>query len=738
MAQLQTALLLNEKFGQYTVDQRPVPTPGPGDVLIEVYAASLNGIDNFIQRFGAFVETYPTVAGHEGVGIVRVLGDGVSNVREGDRVLFQCWFEADRGTYQQYSLAAAERIVRLPDSLSFDEAATLPVSFTTAAVGLYAPKSKHGGAALTPFWEEGGMGKYADQPIVILGGSSCVGQLAIQLAKLSGFNPIISTTSRRNSEYVKRAGATHIIDYHETPYSALKDEIVKITTMPLKIVYDAVSNEDTQKTAWEILAPNGSLIVLLPPADGLFGEEKEDGKRKILIFGNVNDPEHETSGFGRIVAQNLERLLAEGAIRPTAVEVLPNGLLGIQEGLNRLATGRGVSMPSPGFLFDCARIQHIPSPYTPSQVRSYLSRIGWPSIPDATGDRKKEDKNVVEFDANLANLQLLVYLHVITFPMDNSDLHYTKEHFMAVRPEPLYRRMVLERKGSYCFGQNGLLLGMLRGLGYRVYPVAGRVIEGPKQEYTAQLHLVLLVQPHRIPHELITYAVDVGFGGTGPVRPILLADGGTEECQHLAAGASDEWRGGWVWGSSPPERHRIVRGSYPASSLETSSSDHTAPRRDWHMQFAHTPLGKQPEWRTLYTFSEAEFFQQDIDAGSHVVSTCPGLFLDKLVNMRRFKVTVHEFKSAMANAESDEMDEADSDSVLKALDDLEGVRWMGKWTLDGSKATKRIGSFKLQEIEIENERQRVQTLREVFGLELKDGDEKWIQGRPAALPVRSA
>ncbi|KAA1476194.1 GroES-like protein [Dentipellis sp. KUC8613] len=336
----QQALLLSEKHGQYAVGLRPVPTPGPGDVLIEVHAAGLNGIDNYIRFVGAFIDTFPAVTGHEGAGVVKTVGKDVAEFTEGDHVIFECWFSADRGTYQQYCLADAQRVTKIPSSLSFDAAATLPVSFATAAVGLYAPKSKRGGAGLTPFWEEGGKGKYASEPIVVLGGSSCVGQLTIQLAKLSGFNPIISTCSKHNIDYVKQAGATHVIDYRETAYADLPAAIAKITSKPCRLVYDAISTEETQKAGWNALAPNGSICVLLPPHDGRYGEEAEDGKRTVYVFGNVNDPEHIESGFGRTVSKKLEKFMEEGIIRPTRVEVVPGGLQGVPAGLERLMTGK--------------------------------------------------------------------------------------------------------------------------------------------------------------------------------------------------------------------------------------------------------------------------------------------------------------------------------------------------------------------------------------------------------------
>lgn len=106
----------------------------------------------------------------------------------------------------------------------------------------------------------------------------------------------------------------------------------------------------------------------------------------------------------------------------------------------------------------------------------------------------------------------------------------------------------------------------------RAFAGPARVLVGarnPKtegeREYTSMSHLVLFVQPHPAPYDRITYLVDVGFGGTGPLRPILLADGAENNAQRT--GQDGIFSGGWEWGSYPPEKHRLVPGSYMNSSL---------------------------------------------------------------------------------------------------------------------------------------------------------------------------
>jgi len=58
-------------------------------------------------------------------------------------------------------------------------------------------------------------------------------------------------------------------------------------------------------------------------------------------------------------------------------------------------------------------------------------------------------------------------LHVLSIPLENTEMHYTPEHILNVTPEGLFHRLIVEGKGSYCFGNNGLMLEMLRGLGFR-------------------------------------------------------------------------------------------------------------------------------------------------------------------------------------------------------------------------------------------------------------------------------
>ncbi|KAI0067656.1 GroES-like protein [Artomyces pyxidatus] len=337
----QKALLIPERLADFVVGTRAVPSPGPGFVLVKIQAVSLNPVDNYLQKLGKFTPEfsdltpgYPAVVGSDGAGIVEAVGEGVTHLEVGDRVLYQFRWSSDRSTFQQYGLADAARIAKIPGNVSFDGAATIPLGLATAAIGNYAKKSLRGGAALHRPWEDGGRGQYSSQAILVTGGSSSVGQFALQLAKLSGFGPIITTASAHNEAYCKAAGATHVVDYHSVPYAELPVVLARIAGGPIAFVYDVISSAESQAAGWASLAPGGSIVVTLPSAIGQPGVDAEDGRRIVWVSGNVHHRDNHE--LGQSLYSKLTELLAEGALKPNRVEVLPDGLAGIPPGLGRV------------------------------------------------------------------------------------------------------------------------------------------------------------------------------------------------------------------------------------------------------------------------------------------------------------------------------------------------------------------------------------------------------------------
>lgn len=212
------------------------------------------------------------------------------------------------------------------------------------------------GAGLPPAWDERGANKLQGEPIFITGGASSVGQFGsfvkhncppfvhgvvrcslssihlsmypavIQMAKLSGFSPIITTASSQHAEYCELAGATHVLDYHTTPYSALPSAITTILSTtttpskPLKWTFDCIGNEQTNMLCWTVLAPSGTMIVARRAlkywpevVEAQIEKGGEEGKNAVFSAGNVNLPINKV--LGESLYARLEDMLRDGRIK---------------------------------------------------------------------------------------------------------------------------------------------------------------------------------------------------------------------------------------------------------------------------------------------------------------------------------------------------------------------------------------------------------------------------------------
>ncbi|KAH9481166.1 Dehydrogenase azaJ [Psilocybe cubensis] len=321
------ALVLPEKLGKFIVADFPREAPGHGEILIKVQSAALNPVDWKIQKWDVLIDGYPAVLGSDIAGDVEEVGEGVTEFKKGDRVFGQAEFKKSRGAFQQYVVSSASTTSKIPPKYTYDEASTLPMALTTAYSGLYS-KTGNGFGIEAPLTDSA-VGKYAGIPIVILGGSSSVGQFTIQLAKLSGFSPIITTASVKNSDSLKTFGATHVLDRNLSA-DALREEISKITSKPIQYVYDSISFGPTQQIAFDILSPGGRVVYVLQPT-----VTATEDKQINFAFAALSTP-HNAEIMPLFYHDHVYRFLENGWITPNRVEALPNGLAGAIEGLQRL------------------------------------------------------------------------------------------------------------------------------------------------------------------------------------------------------------------------------------------------------------------------------------------------------------------------------------------------------------------------------------------------------------------
>ncbi|KAJ7650827.1 chaperonin 10-like protein [Roridomyces roridus] len=325
----QKALLLLEKQGPLAVvDGHPIPNPGPGEILVKVQAAALNPVDWKIAKTGDFVQNYPAVLGWDLSGDVEDIGEGVVGLEKGDRVMASAFIPKGYAAFQQYTLVAANLVTKLPSDLDYADAATIPLGYSTAAVGLLA--AFPGGAGLNPTLDPAI--KFSGQPAFVLGGSSSVGQFAIQILRTLAFSPIITYASARHANYLKSLGATHVIDRGTIIIEDIPAAVQNLLPpgTQLQVVYDAISEPDTQEVCWALVSEDGIVVAIQRGV----ADRDVGGKRLIHIAGSPYAPINKD--FGPRLWRMLTGQVEEGTIVPNRVEKLPGGLAGIVDGLKRM------------------------------------------------------------------------------------------------------------------------------------------------------------------------------------------------------------------------------------------------------------------------------------------------------------------------------------------------------------------------------------------------------------------
>lgn len=234
-----------EQYGgsdQFKVGELARPTIGADDVLIEVYAASVNPVD-WKLREGYLKEmlTYemPLVIGWDVSGVIKEVGANVTDLQVGDEV-FSRPDIARQGTYAEYVAVDAHLVVKKPAMLSFEEAASLPLVAHTAWQVMFEVMNAKPG-----------------DRIFIGAGSGGVGTVAIQLAKAHGLY-VITSTSTPNVDWVKALGADEVIDY--------KQQDPATTVRELDFVFDTMGG-DGQGKLYDMLKENGMLVSISTPPD---------------------------------------------------------------------------------------------------------------------------------------------------------------------------------------------------------------------------------------------------------------------------------------------------------------------------------------------------------------------------------------------------------------------------------------------------------------------------------------
>jgi NADPH2:quinone reductase len=217
-------------------EEVPTPTPGEGQALVRLVACGVNFIDIY-QRKGLYKLELPATLGQEGAGVVEAVGPGVSEVKPGDRVAYSNVL----GSYAEYVLVPANRLVPIPDGVTYQQAAAAMLQGMTAH---YLVTSTY---PLKP-----------GDTCLVHAAAGGVGLLLVQMAKRRGATVIGTVSTEEKARLAREAGADHVILYTQQDF---EQEVLRITDgRKVQVVYDSVG-KDTFDKSLNCLALRGMLVL---------------------------------------------------------------------------------------------------------------------------------------------------------------------------------------------------------------------------------------------------------------------------------------------------------------------------------------------------------------------------------------------------------------------------------------------------------------------------------------------
>lgn len=267
-------------------EEVPRPQPGNNELLVRVEATAVNPVDWKIRE-GYLREMLPhmlpLIMGWDVSGVVEEIGPGVTRFRVGDEVFSRPDLMRD-GTYAEYVVIREAEVAFKPGSVDHLHAAAVPLA------GLTAWKSLIEAAGLEP-----------GQRVLIHGAAGGVGSYAVQLAKWWGAH-VIATASEYNHDYLRRLGASEVVDYRMARFEDVARDI--------DVVFDTIGG-DTQERSWNVLKKGGILVSIVSPPP----QEKAaaHGVRQSFVFIQPD----------AAVLSELANLVDAGKLRPYVEAVLP-------------------------------------------------------------------------------------------------------------------------------------------------------------------------------------------------------------------------------------------------------------------------------------------------------------------------------------------------------------------------------------------------------------------------------
>lgn len=304
------AMLMTAVGGPEVLQLADVPEPTlchPNEVKVRLRAAGVNPIDAKLRARGVFYpDALPTILGCDGAGEVVEAG-AKSGLAPGDRVAFcHGGLGGAAGNYAEYTVLKAAETALIPDGVSFEQAAALPLVLITAWESLYDRARLQAG-----------------QTVLVLGGAGGVGHVAIQLAKLAGARVLATAGTPEKAAFVRSLGAEEAVLYHDED---LVERVMQLTDRRgVDVVFDTVGGA-LFKQGVACAAYAGDVVTLLePPTDAPWKEARSRNLRigfDLMLTPMLQDLPKARAHQVDILRQGLG-MLADGRLRVHLGAVLP-------------------------------------------------------------------------------------------------------------------------------------------------------------------------------------------------------------------------------------------------------------------------------------------------------------------------------------------------------------------------------------------------------------------------------
>ncbi|GAB1311766.1 Zinc-binding alcohol dehydrogenase domain-containing protein cipB [Madurella fahalii] len=322
-----------------TIEERPIPTPGPNEVLIRNEVIALNPIDWKRWASGFLIQSYPTILGQDVSGVVVAAGPGVTGFQPGDRVIAIAdgihTGAVTHTAFQNYTVARANCTAKIPNSISSLSASTIITGVSTAAMALYDVL----GFPLPDLTVKPDQVTKTGEGILIWGGASNVGTMVIQLARQAGMTAFV-TASAKHYDQLRSLGADVLVDYKSATVVSDIVDAAKQAGISIPLAVDVISKPDTLQPSLEILLNAGGGKPLKLAHTTSWPEEvpiPERVKTTWVSGGDLWGRRQDLSAW--LYREAIPAWLANGTVVPGAYRVIEGGLEGLQTALEVLMGG---------------------------------------------------------------------------------------------------------------------------------------------------------------------------------------------------------------------------------------------------------------------------------------------------------------------------------------------------------------------------------------------------------------